>query len=159
MGQKGTEIAELDVQELIQDLNRAYADEWLAAYAYTYMAQVVEGRPAAKNLESELKKLAEEELEHQQELAERIAQLGGKPLSDPMKLVETSNEGYPAPPKDPKDIEAIIRTVIEAERGAIGVYNALLKKTAGKDPITYELIRHILEEEVKHEDDFEMILS
>mgnify|MGYP000329505686 CR=1 FL=1 len=47
MGQKGTEIAELDVQELIQDLNRAYADEWLAAYAYTYMAQVVEGRPAA----------------------------------------------------------------------------------------------------------------
>lgn len=50
MGTKGTEIVELDVQELIADLSRAYADEWLAVYSYTYMAQVVTGRPAAKHL-------------------------------------------------------------------------------------------------------------
>jgi bacterioferritin len=121
------------------------------------MAQVVEGRPAAKNIAAELKKLADEELEHQQELAERITQLGGTPLADPSKLAEMSNEGYPAPPKDPRDIAGIVQTVIDAERGAIGVYNALLKKTAGKDPVTYNLILHILEEEVDHEDDFESI--
>jgi bacterioferritin len=159
MGQKGTEIAEVNVQEIIDDLNRAYADEWLAAYAYSYMAEVVEGRPAAKSIASELKKVAEEELEHQEELAERITQLGGLPLSDPSKLVENSNEGYPAPPKDPRDISGIVNTVIEAERGAIAVYNTLLKKTAGKDPVTYNLILHILEEEIEHEDDFEGILE
>ncbi|MFP4179851.1 MAG: ferritin-like domain-containing protein [Spirochaetaceae bacterium] len=159
MGQKGTEIVETDVKEIIEDLNRAYADEWLAVYAYTYMAEVVEGRPAAKNLEAELKKLAAEELEHQEELAGRITQLGGTPIGDPTKLVESSNEGYPAPPKDPKDIDGVIRTVIEAERGAIAVYNKLLKKTAGVDPVTYNLILHILEEEIDHEDDFESIQS
>jgi bacterioferritin len=159
MGQKGTEIVEANVQELIEDLKRAYADEWLAAYAYTHMAQVVEGRPAAKAVEEKLKEVAREELEHQDELAERITQLGGSPLADPMKLVEGSNEGYPAPPKDPKDLNGFIQTVIDAERGAIAVYNKLLKKTAGKDPVTYNLILHILEEEVEHEDDFENILG
>lgn len=157
MGTKGTGIVKLDVNELIADLNRAYADEWLAAYAYTHMAQIVEGRPAAKFLAEALKEAAEDELEHQDELATRITQLGGTPLADPSKLVETSNEGYPKPPADAKDFDAMIKTVIEAERGAIAVYDALAQKTFGKDPVTYNLIIHILEEEVKHEDDFESL--
>ncbi len=159
MGTKGTEIVELDVQQLIAGLNRAYADEWLAFYAYTHMAQVVTGRPAAKHLAELLRDTAAEELEHQDELAERIASLGGEPLADPMKLVEASNEGYPTPPTDATDFEGMVKTVIAAEQGAIEVYNKLVKKTAGKDPITYELIVHILGEEIEHEDDFENLLS
>lgn len=159
MGTKGTQIVELDVAELIADLNRAYADEWLAAYAYTHMAQVVTGRPAAKHLAGLLKDTAQDELEHQDELAERITQLGGKPLADVTKLVETSNAGYPTPPADEKDLEAMVKTVIEAERDAIEVYNGLARKTHGKDPLTYELIVHILGEEVEHENEFETLLS
>ena len=34
MGQKGKEILEIDVNEVIQDLNSAYADEWLSHYQY-----------------------------------------------------------------------------------------------------------------------------
>jgi ferritin-like protein len=37
MGTKGKQIVSLDVAELLGDLNRLYADEWLAAYAYNYM--------------------------------------------------------------------------------------------------------------------------
>lgn len=159
MGTKGKEIVALNVQELIADLNRAYADEWLAFYSYTYMAQTVTGQPAAKHVAEMLREIATEELEHQDELAKRITQLGGKPLADPSKLVETSNAGYPAPPAEATDIKAIIKTVIEAERGAIEVYNNLVKKTSGKDPLTYELMLHILGEEVQHEDDFENLLS
>ena len=159
MGTKGKEIVQLNVPELIADLNRAYADEWLAAFAYTHMAQVVRGRPAARQLAATLKKAAGEELEHQDELATRITQLGGEPLADPAKLVESSNEGYPTPPADVRDLEAMIRTVIEAERGAIAVYNALAQKTLGKDPMTHNLIVHILGEEVEHEDEFETLIS
>lgn len=159
MGTKGIQIVELDVAELIADLNRAYADEWLAAYAYTHMAQVVTGRPAAKFLAESLKDTAKDELEHQGELAERIAQLGGKPLADISQLVQTSNAGYPTPPANEKDFEGIVRTVIAAERDAIEVYDNLAHKTHGKDPITYELIVHILGEEVEHETEFEMLLS
>jgi bacterioferritin len=159
MGTKGMQIVELDCGELIADLNRAYADEWLAAYAYNYMAQVVAGRPAAKHLADLLLDTSKDELEHQQELAERITSLGGKPLADVSRLVEASNAGYPTPPANEKDFEAIVRTVIQAEHDAIEVYNRLAKKTHGKDPITYNLVIHILTEEVEHEDEFETLLG
>lgn len=159
MGSKGKQIADLDVTDLLVALNRLYADEWLAAYAYSHMGQVVTGRPAAKQLAALLLDTAKDELEHQQELAERIASLGGKPLVDISKLVETSNDGYPTPPTNEKDFEAIVRTVIKAEHGAIETYNQLAQKTHGKDPITYNLIVHILSEEVEHEDEFESLLS
>ena len=158
MGTKGIEIVELDVAELLADLNRAYADEWLAAYAYNYMGQVVTGRPAAKHLAELLKDTSQDELEHQEELAGRITTLGGKPVADISKLIESSNAGYPQPPADEMDFEGIINTVIAAERDAIDVYNKLVQKTHGKDPITYALILHILEEEVEHENEFEMLI-
>jgi bacterioferritin len=43
MGQKGREILEIDVNEVINDLNSAYADEWLAHYQYFLYAQIIEG--------------------------------------------------------------------------------------------------------------------
>jgi len=159
MGTKGKQIVGLDVAELIAELNRAYADEWLAAYAYNYMGQVVTGRPAAKQLAALLLDLSKDELEHQQELAERIVSLGGKPVADVSKLVETSNDGYPTPPVNERDFDAIVQTVIKAEHGAIEVYNRLGANTEGKDPITHCLVVHILGEEVEHEDEFESLLS
>jgi bacterioferritin len=159
MGTKGKQIIDLDVDALLIDLNRLYADEWLAEYAYNYLGQVVTGRPAAKQLAELFLDTSKDELEHQQELAKRIASLGGKPVADIGKLVETSNDGYPAPPANEKDFEAIVQTVIKAERGAIEAYNQLAQKTHGKDPITYNLIVHILSEEVEHEDEFENLLS
>ena len=159
MGNKAKQIVDLDVDMLLDALNRVYADEWLAAYAYNYMAQVVSGRPAAKQLSALLLDTSKDELEHQEELAERITSLGGKPVADISKLVETSNDGYPTPPENEKDFDAIVRTVIKAEHDAIEAYNQLVKMTHGKDPITYNLIIHILSEEIEHEDEFENLLS
>ncbi|MEW6567637.1 MAG: ferritin-like domain-containing protein [Chloroflexota bacterium] len=158
MGTKGKEIVGLDVADLVADLNRAYADEWLAVYAYTYMGHVITGRPAARNLAELLHDTAKDELEHQQELAKRIVSLGGKPLADVAKLIEASNDGYPMPPGDEKDFEAMVKTVIQAERAAIEVYDRLAAKTEGKDAITHCLIVHILGEEVEHEDEFESLI-
>jgi bacterioferritin len=159
MGTKGKQILNLDVADLLDDLCRLYADEWLAAYAYNHMGQVVSGRPAAKQLAQLLLDTSQDELEHQQELAQRIVSLGGKPLADISKLVESSNDGYPTPPVDEKDFEAIVRDVIKAEQGAIEAYKKLAEKTHGKDPITYNLAVHILTEEVEHEDEFENLMG
>jgi len=156
MGKKGTEIVGLDVQDLIADLNRAYADEWLAFYSYIYMSQVASGR-SAEAVQAALEHIANEELEHQSELAERIISLGGKPVADPARLGEAANDPYPAPPSDGSDLDAIIQTVLKAEAGAIGVYQKLAEKTFGKDPVTYELAVHILGEEIEHEDEFEQL--
>jgi len=159
MGTKGTEIVGLDVRELLAELNKAYADEWLAFYQYWVGAQMVTGRPAAKAVSSELMRVAMEELEHADELAVRITQLGGRPLDNPKQWYEMTNCGYTEPPKEPSNLEAIIKQVIEAEGCAIGVYDRLAKMTFQKDPITYQLMIHIMEEEIEHEDTFENLLS
>ena len=49
--------------------------------------------------------------------------------------------------------------VAEAEAGAIEVYSKLAKKTFGKDNVTYQLVSHILSEEVEHEEIFENLLE
>ena len=43
MGQKGKQILEIDVNEVIQDLNSVYANERLSHYQYFLYAQVIEG--------------------------------------------------------------------------------------------------------------------
>jgi bacterioferritin len=157
MGTKAKEIVGLNVDELITELNKAYADEWLAYYQYWITAKVATGRQAGM-VAKELEEIAEDELEHAAELAERILTLGGQPLVSPKRWFEETNCGYAEPPKDPSDLQAIIKMVVEAERCAIGVYDRLAKKTLHDDPITYQLMLHILEEEIEHEDAFERLL-
>ena len=43
MGTKGIEIVGVDVQQLLNVLNIAFADEWLAYYQYWLGAKVVKG--------------------------------------------------------------------------------------------------------------------
>jgi bacterioferritin len=157
MGKKAREIVGMKVEELVEQLNRAYADEWLAFYQYWLAAQIAVGRQA-KGVVEELERIAMEELEHAEELAKRITQLGGRPLSDPRQWFEKTNCQYTEPPQDPKDLDKIIRDTIEAERCAIGVYQQLAELTHGKDHSTYHLMRHILDEELEHEDTFENLL-
>ena len=122
------------------------------------MAQTVSGR-AYEDIQEFLNKIAKDELEHAQELADLIIKLGGLPLANPMDLEKNANFPYMMPPKNTADINRIIRIVMEAEAGAIDVYNKIAKRTLGKDNVTYQLISHILSEEVDHEEMFENLLE
>jgi len=158
MGKKARAIVDLSLKDLVHDLNKAYADEWLAFYLYWYMAQVVSGK-AYEDMAELLNKLAKDELEHAGELADMITKLGGVPIASPLDLEKHANAPYTSPPKNSADINRIIRIVSEAEAGAIEVYNKIAKKTIGKDHVTYQLITHILSEEVTHEEMFENLLD
>lgn len=159
MGKKGREIVGVNVKELIKDLNKAYADEWIAYFYYTWAADVAVGinSPAVA---SEFDRIAAEELEHQSELAARILELGGEPIRDFEKLQPTANCPKVIFPKDPSDLKGIIKGGIEAEGCAIDVYNKLLQKlmNISKDPVTFHIIRHIMQEEVAHEEAFKNLL-
>jgi len=154
MGKQARAIIDLSLKDLVKELNKAYADEWLAFYLYWYMAQTVSGR-AYEGIKELLNKLAKDELEHAQELADLITKLGDAPLANPMELEKNANASYMMPPKNTADINRIIRIVTESEAGAIAVYSKIAKKTLGKDHVTYQLITHILSEEVEHEEMFE----
>ncbi len=153
MGTKGIEIVGMDVGELIGMLNKALADEWLAVYQYWVGAKVVKG-PMRGAVEAELNEHMEEELKHANMLADRIIQLGGTPLLSPQELLKESGCGYDAP-NDPS-VAAILKQNIKGEQCAIMAYKNILDRLkSGDDPITFNMIRKIMEDEVEHEEDLQ----
>ncbi|HDM42883.1 MAG TPA: ferritin, partial [Firmicutes bacterium] len=78
MGIKGREIVDMDVNGLVNLLNKALADEWLAYYQYWIGARVVKG-PMRGAVVVELEEHAGDELRHAGMLVDRIMQLGGTP--------------------------------------------------------------------------------
>ncbi len=157
MGMKGREIVEkagLNPDELIELLNKAYSDEWLAYYQYWLGAKVATGNCAAVLIE-ELEEHAGEELAHAGKLAKRIIELGGTPALSPQDWYKMSTCGYLAPTNP--DCSALLKQNLQGERCAIEVYNHILEKVRGKDMITGNMIRKIMEEEVEHEQDLEDI--
>lgn len=87
MGKRAIEIANLDVKELLQQLNEALAEEWLAYYQYWVGARVMEG-PMRSEVEPELLLHATEELSHAELVAARIIQLGGNSAAESQTVGE-----------------------------------------------------------------------
>ena len=157
MGTKGREIVGMDVSGLITMLNKALADEWLAYYQYWVGAKIVKG-PMRPEVEKELEEHAEEEFKHAGMLADRIVQLGGTPILDPAEFGKHSNCGYDAP-TDPNVVK-ILKQNIKGEQCAIEVYHSILEKVKlGNDPITFNTVRKIMEDEVEHEEDLQNLLE
>ncbi len=92
MGTKGREIVGTDVAGLIEKLNKALADEWLAYYHYWVGAIVAKG-PARGTVAAELLEHANDELRHAGMLADRIIQLGGDLLLTPQDWYKATNCG------------------------------------------------------------------
>ena len=141
-----------NVDEVIAELNKALADEWLAYMQYTFAASLT----AAPPLEAALKDVAKEELEHAEEITERIIQLGGKPIADPKQFAEKTNCGYEVPNED---VKKVLKDAIKGEGCAIKVYERIAKMTKETDLITFELMLHIMKEEEEHEEKFENLLD
>ena len=156
MGSKGIEIVGMDIQELLNLLNRAFADEWLAYYQYWLGARVIKG-PMKEAVIAELLQHAADELRHADMLAERIVQLGGTPVIEPTKWYDMTNCGYDAP--DDPFVEMILNQNIKGEQCAIGVYRDLLETTVLKDPVTYNIVLQILQDEVEHEEDLQSLFE
>jgi len=152
MGTKGIAIVDMDVNELIELLNKAYADEWLAYYQYWIGAKVVRG-PMKEALIAELIEHATDELRHADMVANRIVQLGGTPILEPKEWYTLTNCGYDAP-TDPY-VKAVLEQNIKGEQCAIMTYKAMLNATKDKDPVTYNMALQILQDEVEHEEDLQ----
>ena len=156
MQSKGTEIVQMDVNKLLEMLNKAFADEWLAYYQYWIGERVVKG-PMRPSVATELSEHAADELKHAGMIAERIVQLGGTPILKPEDWYKATNCGYD-PPHNPH-VEAVLQQNVKAEQCAIGVYNGILRTVGEKDPVTYNVVREILENEVEHEFDLRTLLE
>ncbi len=154
MGTKGRQIVGMDVDELIKLLNQAFADEWLAYYQYWIGSKVVKG-PMKDAVASELVLHATEELAHADMLAMRIIQLGGTPIIDPKDWNKYTHCGYDAPTSP--FVKDILAQNIKGEQCAIDVYQKLQTLVREKDPVTYNIVLTILQQEVEHEEDLQAL--
>jgi len=154
MGTKGRQIVGMDVDVLLGMLNQAFADEWLAYYQYWLGAKIVKG-PMKDAVAAELLLHATEELAHADMLALRIIQLGGTPLISPEEWLKTTHCGYDAPTD--AYVRKILAQNIAGEQCAIDVYQELLRVVKDPDPVTYNIILTILEQEVEHEEDLQSL--
>ncbi len=150
MAEIGRSIVKMDVDKLLDLLNKALADEWLAYYQYWIGSKVVKG-PMKDAVTAELTLHATEELAHAELLVTRIVQLGGTPVLSPDKWSKITNCGYDAP-EDPY-VEVILDQNIKGEQCAIRTYNKLMDITREADPVTYNIILQIITDEVEHEED------
>ena len=159
MGTKGIQILEtlgVDVKDLIESLNKALADEWLAYYQYWVGAKVIKG-PMKEEAAAELIQHAADELRHADMVASRIIQLGGTPILSPEEWLKVSNCGYDAP-IDPF-VKRVLEQNIKGEQCAIQTYNTILNKVKDKDPVTYNMVLQIMTDEIEHEDDLQAVLE
>jgi ferritin-like protein len=144
------EKAGVDVNKLLDLLVRNAAAELTTYYYYTILRVNLIG------LEGEgLKEIAEdariEDRNHFEALIPRIYELGGK-LPAKMNDFHDISACPPASlPKDPTDIKAMLKVLVNAERCAVQGYTNVCNMTAGKDHRTYDLALAILHEEIEHE--------
>ena len=155
MARRGNSIIKgIEISEIIDVLNKAYADEWLAYYQYFIEAKVIKGIMKDAAI-AELTQHAADELRHADMVANRILQLGGTPLLHPQEWFTHSNCGY-AEPKD-FDVVSILEDSIKGEQCAISIYSKLAEMTRNKDIVTYDIVSEILADEVEHEEDLQAL--
>lgn len=158
MGTTGRAVVDLDVQELIGELKKAYLDELLASHSYWITSIVAEGWHG-EELSEHFKEEAAEELGHARKLAERILELGGDPVVPPAQWEAGANAPFTPPREDWSDADGMVADQIAAESGAIRAYTRLAQMTLGKDPVTYALAAELLADEVRHEEFLEGLLA
>jgi ferritin-like protein len=152
------ERAGVNVDQLVELLVKNASAELTTFYYYTILRVNLIG------LEGEgIKEIAEtariEDRNHFEALVPRIYELGGK-LPDDMKAFHDISACPPATlPKNPEDVNDILKVLVEAERCAVRGYTQICHMTAGKDHRTYDLALAILNEEIEHESWFSEFLG
>ena len=126
-------------------LDVALATELVCTLRYRrhyFMAQGLRARSVA----DEFLEHSQQELEHADQIATRINQLGGSPDLDPERLAARSHAEY----RECSSIEEMITENLIAERIAIESYREMIKKIGDKDPTTRRVIESVLETEEEH---------
>jgi len=138
----------IDREEVIKVLNHSLATEIICVHRYKkhYYAAASMGEHVISN---EFLEHANEEQEHADKLAKRIAQLGGEPEYDLTVIKNTAHTEY----KTCDTVEEMLTENLIAERIAVFIYQEIIKLLDNKDPVTRRILEEILAVEEEHVDD------
>ena len=150
MAEMAQKIIKVDKTELLDLLNIAFVEEWLAYHQYWLGARLAVG-PMRDSIVKEFNEHAGEELEHAEMVAQRIIELGGTPILNPNSWQEVALCKYDEPSKP--YVMNLLEQNLVAERCAIVRYQKICEMTFGKDYTTYRMAAKILQEEIEHEEE------
>ena len=143
-----------DRDQVIAVLNEVLATEIVCTLRYKnhyFMARGVHGDSVAE----EFLEHAREEEQHADQVAGRIALLGGVPNLNPEGLATRSHAEY----RETTDLEEMIREDLAAERVAIATYSEIIRWLGDDDPTTRRMMEEILAKEEEHADDLSNLLE
>ena len=137
---------------VIDILRKAYSDEIETVMNYQTNAIVLDG-VRAEEIKESLQQDIQEELNHAEQLGQRLKQLDARP---PGSEEFTARQDSLQPPEDSTDVLSVIRGVLDAERDAIETYRELINTAREEDdPVTEDLAVTILADEEAHRTEFE----
>ena len=141
-------------ERILQLLNEALATELICTLRYRHNYYMAKG-PDSKSAADEFLEHANEELQHADQIAERIVQLGGEPDLDPNGLKARSHAEY----RIGQTVQEMIRENLVAERIAIDSYREMIQFIGDSDPTTRRMLEEILATEEEHADDLVDLLQ
>jgi len=149
-----TAFYKADKDKVVEVLNEVLATETVCTLRYRnhyFMATGIH----ASGVEKEFLEHANEEQEHADRVAKRIAELGGTPNLNPTGLAERSHAQY----GDGETLMEMIQENLIAERIAIATYSEIVRWLGNDDPTTRRLIEDLLATEEEHADDMAKLLG
>ncbi len=133
-------------KKLLELMNKGIARELQVSIQYMWQHVMVTGVEGAV-VEGIFKEIAITEMKHAEEIAERLASLGGVPTINPDMVVVGSS------------LEQMLRLDEKAEEEAIMLYRKTIKAASDEGDITTRrLFEKILAEEEEHIDTFGKLL-
>jgi bacterioferritin len=149
-----TERYSADREKVLEMLNEALATELVCVLRYRHDHFMARGF-GSKNAADEFMEHATEELQHADQIAERIVQLGGEPRYNPTELTQRSHSEY----RVGKTLQEAIKENLVAERIAIDSYREMIQYVGNSDPTTRRMLEEILATEEEHADDLADLLD
>jgi len=138
-------------EEITRLLKKAYSDEIETVMNYLTNSIVLEG-VSAEEVKESLEADIQEELDHAEQLGNRLKQLDERP---PASYDFEARQESLQPPEDSTDVLSVINGVLDAEEDAIETYRELIDAaTDGDDPVTEDLAVTILSDEEAHRTEF-----
>ncbi|HMC14378.1 MAG TPA: ferritin-like domain-containing protein [Albitalea sp.] len=140
--------------DVVKLLNDALATELVCILRYKRHYFTAHGL-AAPRIAEEFLEHANAEARHGDNIAERIVQLGGEPDFSPDTLSRRSHADY----DESRDLKAMVRANLVAERVAVETYRQMIDLIGDKDPTTRRILEEILHDEEEHADELKDMLD
>jgi bacterioferritin len=142
----------VDRNEIIQLLRGALSDEFISAQNYWMQSKLLLQGPYHEEIQKELLQHMAEERKHADWLIDRILHLGsGNEVSPEIKPMDWDRFGKCRYiPAIDWDALSMLNNAIAGERCATDHYAQIAEFTRTRDPVTYDLVQRIMDEEFEH---------